>query len=157
MSDGGGQEYTVEKVALEKAKTAPESTASMNTTSDQRQWCQTISGGTSAGPLGPLKTIIDKELERSCVERSERVLADKAIANSSTEERKVRQQVEQRRKEREQLKVQKPRGKVNEMTSRVSDDDSQRQAMKSNDLLHIGQLKLTVLVCPQCKAGSLQV
>ena len=38
--------------------------------------------------------------ERSCVERSVRVLADKANANSSTEERKVRQQVEQRRKER---------------------------------------------------------
>ena len=56
-------------------------------------------------PLGPLNTIIDKELGRSCVERSERV-ADKAIADSSTADRKVRQQVEQRLKERKQLKVQ---------------------------------------------------
>ena len=46
-------------------------------------------------PLGPLEAIIDKELERSCVERSERVLADKAIGDSSTAERMVRQQVEQ--------------------------------------------------------------
>ena len=58
-----------------------------------------------ARPPGPLEAIIDKELERSCAERSVRELADKAIANSSTEERKVRQQVEQRRKERKQLKV----------------------------------------------------
>ena len=57
-------------------------------------------------PLGPLKTIIDKELERSFVERSERARADKAIADSSTAERKVHQQVEQRLKERKQLKVQ---------------------------------------------------
>ena len=47
-----------------------------------------------------------KELERSCVEKSARVLADEAIADSSTAERKVRQQVEQRLKERKQLKVQ---------------------------------------------------
>ena len=33
-------------------------------------------------PLGPLKTIIDKELERSCFEKSERALADEAIADS---------------------------------------------------------------------------
>ena len=45
-------------------------------------------------PLGPLKTIIDKELERSCFEKSERALADEAIADSSTAERKVRQEVE---------------------------------------------------------------
>ena len=57
-------------------------------------------------PLGPLKTIIDKELERSCVKRSERALADKAIADWSTLDRKVHQQVEQRLKERKQLKVQ---------------------------------------------------
>ena len=69
-------------------------------------------------PLGPLKTINDKEFEQSCVERSEQVLADTAIANSSTEERKVRQQVEQRRKERKQLKVQNRRGKIDEMESR---------------------------------------
>ena len=50
------------------------------------------------------KTIIDKELERSCVEKSERVLAD-----SSTAERKIRQQVEQRRKECKQPKVQNRR------------------------------------------------
>ena len=55
-------------------------------------------------PLGPVKTIIDKELEQSCVERSERVLADMAIANSSTAEKKVRLQVEQPRKEYKQLK-----------------------------------------------------
>ena len=45
--------------------------------------------------LGPLEATIDKELERSCVERSERVLADKATGDSSTAERMVRQQVEQ--------------------------------------------------------------
>ena len=33
----------------------------------------------------------------------------------------------------------------------VSDDDSQRH-VKSNDFLYFGQLKLTVTVCPQCKA-----
>ena len=70
-------------------------------------------------PLDPLKTVIDKELERSCVERSERLLANKATANSSTEERKVRQQVQQRRKERKQLKVQNRREKIDEMESRV--------------------------------------
>ena len=40
--------------------------------------------------------------------------------------------------------------------SDVSDDDSQRQAVKSNDFLCIGQLKLTTTVCPQ-RNGSLQV
>ena len=59
-------------------------------------------------PLGPLKTIIDKELEQSCVERSERALADRAIANSSTEERK----------ERNQLKVQHRREKIDGVESR---------------------------------------
>ena len=52
----------------------------------------------------------DNELERSCVENSERVLADKAIAESSTAERKVRQQVEQRLKECKQLKARNWRG-----------------------------------------------
>ena len=33
----------------------------------------------------------------------------------------------------------------------MSDDDSQRH-VKSNDFLYFGQLKLTVTVCPQCKA-----
>ena len=33
----------------------------------------------------------------------------------------------------------------------MSDDDSQRQIVKSNDFLNIGQLQLTVTVCPQCK------
>ena len=41
-------------------------------------------------PLGLLETIIDKELERSWVEKSERVLAGEAIADSSTAERKER-------------------------------------------------------------------
>ena len=36
--------------------------------------------------------------------------------------------------------------------SHVSDDDSRRQAVKSNDFLCIGQLKLTETVCPQRKA-----
>ena len=99
-------------------------------------------------PLGPLKTIIDRELERSCVERSERVLADRAIADSSTAERKV---MERRPKERKQLKVQKRRRRSMRW-SHVSDDDSQRQAVKSNDFLYIGQRKLTVTVCSQCKA-----
>ena len=69
-------------------------------------------------PLGPVKTIIDKELEQSCVERSERVLADMAIANSSTAEKKVRLQVEQPRKEYKQLKVQNRRRKIDEKESR---------------------------------------
>ena len=30
-------------------------------------------------PLGPLEAIVDKELELSCVEKSVRVLADKAM------------------------------------------------------------------------------
>ena len=34
----------------------------------------------------------------------------------------------------------------------VSDDDSQRQAVKNIDFLCIGQLQLTATVCPQCKA-----
>ena len=34
-----------------------------------------------------------------------------------------------------------------------SDDDSQRQTVKSNDLLSLGQLRLAVTaVCPRCKA-----
>ena len=102
-------------------------------------------------PLGPLKTIIDKELGRSSVEMSERGLADKAIADSSTADRKVRQQVEQRLEECKQLKVQNQRGKTDEMASRVR-DDSRRQAVKSNGVLCIGQLKLTATVCPHCKA-----
>ena len=36
--------------------------------------------------------------------------------------------------------------------SHVSDDDSQRQAVKSNDFLCAGQLKLTATVCPQRRA-----
>ena len=103
-------------------------------------------------PLGPLKTIIDKELERSCVGRPERVLADKAIADSLTAERKVRQQVEQRLKERKLPKVQNWRGRLMRWRH-VSDDDCQRRAVKSNDFLHIGQLRLTVTVCPRCKAA----
>ena len=99
-------------------------------------------------PLGPLKTIIITELERSCVERSERVLAAEAITDSSTAERKVRQQVEQRLKERKQRRAELV-GKIDEM---ASDDDSQQQAVKSNDLLSFGQRKLTVTVCPRCKS-----
>ena len=34
----------------------------------------------------------------------------------------------------------------------MSDDDSRRQAVQSNDLLSLGQLKLTVTVCPRCEA-----
>ena len=99
--------------------------------------------------LGPLEAIIDKELERSCVERSERALAAEAITDSSTAERKVRQQVEQRLKERKQKKVQNWRERW--MRRRhVSDDVSQRQAVKSNDDLHFGQRNLTVTVCPWC-------
>ena len=101
-------------------------------------------------PLGPLEAIIDKELGRSCVERSERVLADEASTDSSTVERKVRQQVEQRMKEREQKKVLNWRWRLMRWRH-VSDDDSQRQVVKSNDFLYIGQRKLTVTVCPQCK------
>ena len=69
--------------------------------------------------LGPLKTIIDKDLERSCVERSERELADKPIADSSTAERKVRQQVGQRLKERKKLKEQNWRKRSMRWGSRV--------------------------------------
>ena len=36
--------------------------------------------------------------------------------------------------------------------SHVSDDDSRRQAVKSDGVLCIGQLKLTATVCPRCKA-----
>ena len=36
--------------------------------------------------------------------------------------------------------------------SHVSDDDSQRQAVKSNDLLSLDQRKLTLTVCPRCWA-----
>ena len=35
--------------------------------------------------------------------------------------------------------------------SHVSDDDSQWQAVKSKDFLYIGQLKLTVTVCPSAR------
>ena len=70
-------------------------------------------------PLGPLEAIIDKKLERSGVERPERVLADKATADSSTAEKKVLQQVEQRRKERKQLKVQIRWEEIDGMMSRV--------------------------------------
>ena len=153
----------MEKVALENAKTAAESTASKKTTAEPAAICQTILEGPVPvmqpvqiveRPLGPLKTIMDTELERSCVERSERVLADKATADSSTAERKVRQWVEQRLKKRKQLKVQNWRGRSMRW-SHVSDDDSKRQAVKSNDFLYIGQLKLTVTVSPV--QGSSQV
>ena len=85
----------------------------------RRYQCQRCSRADHGKALGLLKTIIDNELERSCVESSVRVLADRAIANSLTAEKKVRQQVEQRRKERKQLKSQNRRGKVDEMASRV--------------------------------------
>ena len=80
--------------------------------------------------LGPLKTIIDKELEQSCVERSERVLADKATANSSTEERKERKQLKVRSRRRRSMRWR-----------HVSDDDCWRQAVKSNDFLCIGSVE----------------
>ena len=138
---GGTDQNTVEKVALENAKTAAESTASENATPEPTARKTDDSGGTSASdaaverPLGPLKTIIDKELERSCVERSERTLADKAIADSSTAERKV----EQRLEERKQLKVQNWRERKTRW-SHAPDDDPQRQAAKSkDDFLYIGQ------------------
>ena len=97
MSERGGKEQnTVEKVALEKAKTAAESTVSENATTEftaRRQGVQEVPVPVMQPvqiverPLGLLKTIIDKELVRSCVERSERALADEAIADSSTAER----------------------------------------------------------------------
>ena len=102
---------TAEKVALEKAKTAAESTASKNTTSEPAATVSDDPTGTSARPLGPLKATVDKELERTCVEKSERVLAVEATADSSTAERKVRQQ-EQRLKDRKQPKMQNWRGKL---------------------------------------------
>ena len=107
------------KVALEKAKTAAEPTPPRTPRQSRRQGRQTI----QVVPMPVIQPvqIVEKatgsseddhrqQLEQSCVERSERVLADKANANSSTEERKVRQQVEQRRQERKQLKVQNWRG-----------------------------------------------
>ena len=94
--------------------------------------------------LGPLETIIDKKLERSFFEGPKRVLADEAFADSSTAERKVRQQVEQRRKERNQKKVQNWWERL--MRRRhMSDDDSPRQGLESNALR-------SVTVCPRCKA-----
>ena len=69
----------------------------------------------------------------------------------STAERKVRQQVEQRLKERKQLKEQNWRGRLVRWRH-VSHDDSQRHSVKSNDFLSLGQLRLTVTVCPWCKA-----
>ena len=136
MSDRGGKDQnTVEKVALENAKTAAESTASKKTTTESTARKTDDSGGTSAGDaacaergkrsLGPLEAVIDKELERSCVERSERVLAGEATADSSTAERKVRQQ---------ELKVQNWRERSMRW-SHVSEDDSQRRAVKSNDFV----------------------
>ena len=59
--------------------------------------------------------------------------------------------MEQRLKVRKQPKVQNWRGRLMRWRH-VSDDDSQRQAVKINDFLYIGQLMLTVTVCPQCKA-----
>ena len=38
--------------------------------------------------------------------------------------------------------------------SHVSDDDSQWQAVKSKDFLYIGQLKLTVTVCPSARQST---
>ena len=125
MSGGGGKDQnTEEKVALENARTAVES-SSLRERHDRvygkedRRFRRYQCCRSWKRPLGSLKKIIDKELERSCVEKSERVLADKATADSSTAERKVRQQVEQRRKESKQPKVQNGRGGLDEMTSRV--------------------------------------
>ena len=69
--------------------------------------------------MGPLKTIIDKELERSCVERSERLLADEATADSSTVERKVRQQVEQATEGTQEAEGAELAGEIDERASRV--------------------------------------
>ena len=95
---------------LEQAKTAAESTASEKVTSESKARKTDDSGGTSAYDAAcdadrGKEAIIDKELERSCVEMSERVLAAEAITDLSTAEGKVRQQVEQRFKERKQKKV----------------------------------------------------
>ena len=100
---GAKDRNTLEKVALQKAKTAGEGPQL------PRKPRQSLRQGRQETPvpvmqpvqiverpLGPLEAIIDKELERSCVEMSERALADEAITDSSTAERKVRQQVEQR-------------------------------------------------------------
>ena len=124
MSGGGGKDQnTEEKVALEnqdrsRVQSFRERHDRVHGKEDRRfrryQCCRSWKR-----PLGSLKKIIDKELERSCVEKSARKLADKATADSSTAERKVRQQVDQRRKESKQPKVQNGRGELDEMTSRV--------------------------------------
>ena len=151
----GKDQNTMEKVALEKAKTETESTVSENATTEARK--TGVSGGTSASDAARADrgkatgSSEDDHRQRSCVERSERVLVDEAIADSSTAETKVRQQVEQRLKERKQPKVQNWRGRLMRWRH-VSDDDPQRQAVKSNDFLSLGQLRLAVTVCPRCKA-----
>ena len=100
--------------------------------------------------LSPLETNIDKELERRFVEGSERVLAGEPIADATTAERNVRQQVEQRDGRKTSRRRCRTGGGRLMKSRHMSDDDSQRQAVKSNDLVSLRQLTLTV--CPQCKA-----
>ena len=88
--------------------------------------------------LGP--PIIDKEPERSCVERSGEYWQLRPL-QTRPPERKVRQQVEQRK----QKKAQNWRWRSMRW-SHVSDDDSPAT------LLSVGELRLTVTVCPQCTA-----
>ena len=59
--------------------------------------------------------------------------------------------MEQQLKEGKQVKVQNWRERLVRWRH-VSDDDSKRQCVKNNDFLYVGQRKLTVTVCPWCKA-----
>ena len=71
------------------------------------------------------------------------MLADEAIADSSTTEKKVRQQVEAEGPELA--------GKTDEMASRPMTIPSDN-VVQSDDLLSLSQLRLTATVCPRCKA-----
>ena len=118
LETDGKDQNTVKKVALENAKTATENGHGQSVRQGRRtikdvpvpvmQPVQIVEM-----PLGPLEAIIDKELERSCVEKSERVLADDITDSSTAERGKTRQQVEQR------LEGAELAGQIDEMASRV--------------------------------------
>ena len=69
--------------------------------------------------LSPLETTIDRELEPKVCRGVRASISSRAIVDSLTAETKVRQQVEQRRKERKQKEVQNWRVRIDEIASQV--------------------------------------
>ena len=100
---------------MEKTKTAAETTASKKATSKSAARKTDCSGDTTAcgeagdaqrGKVTGPSEDDHRQGARAKVSRGARASTGRAIADSSTAERKVRQQVEQRRKESKQVKVQ---------------------------------------------------